>query len=314
MLVLLTGSLSGLQAQNNVIVSGKVTLENNEPAPGVSVLVKGTSSGTSTQADGTYAVAVPGGNAILVFSFIGYAGQEITVGNRTTLHVKLSPDAKALEEVLIIGYGEQSRATLTTAISKLGEEEFRQAPAANPLLQLQGKVAGVSIQASNGQPGANPQIFVRGGTSTSPEGDTPLLIVDGVVGVMRNISDLNPDDIESIQVLKDAASTAIYGVAAANGVIIVKTKSGKTGKPAITFKYTHGIDQQARQYDFLNARDYIQVSRNNIFNYNTDPAIRERFLSGALTACRPVTPAIPEIPWHFWIPTFKTTAPVMWRA
>jgi len=267
-----------LFAQNNIPVSGKVTLDNGEPGPGVSVLVKGTTTGTATSVDGTYTISVPNSNATLVFSFIGYTAQEIPVGNRTTIDVNLKPDAKALEEVLVIGYGEQSRATLTSSISKVGAEEFSNAPAANPLVQLQGKVAGLSLQVNNGQPGSNPQIFIRGGTSTSPEGDNPLFIVDGIVGQMRNISDLNPDNIESVQVLKDAASTAIYGARAANGVIIIKTKSGIAGKPRVNFKTTFGIDRQGNRYDFTSARDYIYVSRNNINQFNKSNP--EFFLTG----------------------------------
>lgn len=277
-LILLVGASLSLLAQSSIPVTGIVTLENGAPAPGVSVLVKGTSNGTATDADGRFALTVPANEARLVFSFIGYTPQEVAVGNKTTIAVSLKPDIKALEEVLVIGYGEQSRATLTTSISKVGAGEFSNAPAANPLVQLQGKVAGVSMQVTSGQPGANPQIFIRGGTTTSPEGDSPLFIVDGIVGQMRNISDLNPDNIESVQVLKDAASTAIYGASAANGVIIIKTKSGVAGTPRVHFKHTSGFDRQGNQYDFTSARDYIYVSRNNIHQFNkTNP---DFFLTG----------------------------------
>jgi len=277
-MLFLAWGIVNLFAQNNVTVTGKVTVENGEPGPGVSILVKGTSNGTATNVDGTYSVSVPSNDAILIFSFIGYTTQEVAVGNRTSIDVSLKTDAKALEEVVVIGYGEQSRATVTSSISRVGEAEFKNAPAANPLVQLQGKVAGLSLQVPSGQPGATPQIFIRGGTSTSPEGDAPLFIVDGVVGAMRNIQDLNPDNIESVQVLKDAASTAIYGARAANGVIIVKTKSGQSGKPVINFKFTSGIDRQGKKYNFTNARDYIFVSRNNINEFNqTNP---EFFLTG----------------------------------
>ncbi|HTN37997.1 MAG TPA: SusC/RagA family TonB-linked outer membrane protein, partial [Arachidicoccus sp.] len=184
-----------------------------------------------------------------------------------------------LDEVVVIGYGKQSRETVTGAISKISEKEFDHAPAANPLVQLQGKVPGLSLQISDGQPGANPQIFIRGGSSTSAEGDAPLFIVDGFVGAIRNMSDLNPDDIESVQVLKDAASMAIYGARAANGIIIVKTKSGKLGSPKISFKVTSGVEQMAKKYDFVSAADYIRVSRENINLYST-PANKLKYLEG----------------------------------
>ncbi|MGV3502812.1 MAG: SusC/RagA family TonB-linked outer membrane protein [Adhaeribacter sp.] len=277
-ILFLAWGIGPLFSQGQVNISGKVSLDTGEPAPGVSILVKGTSTGTATNADGSFTLQVPGSNATLVFSFIGYQTQEVTLGNRTSVQVSLQPDAKALEEVVVIGYGEQSRATITSSISRVGAEEFSQAPAANPLLQLQGKVAGLSLQVSSGQPGANPQVFIRGGSSTSPEGDAPLFIVDGIVGQMRNISDLNPDNIESVQVLKDAASTAIYGARAANGVIIVKTKSGTAGKARVNFKVTSGIDRQGNTYDFTSAREYIAVSRENIHKFNkTNP---DFFLTG----------------------------------
>jgi TonB-linked SusC/RagA family outer membrane protein len=269
------------------LVQGRVTdQESGESMPGVSVLLKGTSHGTITDAEGRYSLNVNNPNGVLVFSFIGFADTEVVISSRTQVNVSLAPSVTSLDEVVVIGYGEQSRATLTTAVSKIDEKEFKNAPSANPLVQLQGKVAGLSLQISDGQPGANPQIFIRGGASTSPESDSPLIIVNGVVGAMRNISDLNPDDIESIQVLKDAASTAIYGARAAFGVIIVKTKSGKVNaRPTISFKHTSGIETQGKTYDFTSARDYIDVSRRNIVNNTPDPALypnfnRNLFLSG----------------------------------
>jgi TonB-linked SusC/RagA family outer membrane protein len=267
------------QAQSTGAVSGTVTSsKDQEPIAGVSVAVKGTRTGTVTDSSGRYELRSVGSRAVLVFSYVGFVEKEISVSGQRRIDVTLEEKGKALNEVVVIGYGRQSRATLSTSISKVSATEFEAAPAANPLLQLQGKVAGVNIQASNGQPGSNPQIFIRGGASTAPEGDAPLFIVDGIVGQMRNISDLNPDDIESMQILKDAASTSIYGAAAANGVIIVKTKSGVKGKTRIHFKASTGIDQQARRYDFVNARDYIYVSRKNTAQFNkTNP---EFFLSG----------------------------------
>lgn len=255
----------------DILVKGQVTDSGSgDVLPGVNVVLKGTTIGTVTDAEGNYSLTVKDPGGVLVFSFIGFAPTETPISSRTQIDIALSPDVTSLDEIVVIGYGEQSRATITTSVAKVDEEEFKNAPSANPLVQLQGKVAGLTLQVSDGQPGANPQIFIRGGASTSPEGDSPLIIVDGVVGMMRNIQDLNPDDIESVQVLKDAASTAIYGARAAYGVIIVKTKSGKVGsKPVISFKYTSGIEKQGKTYDFTSAREYIEVSRRNIMNYNT---------------------------------------------
>mgnify|MGYP003575035421 CR=1 FL=1 len=258
-------------AQNPVKVSGVVkSAKGNETLPGVGVKLKGTSNTVITDVDGKFVINVPGGKGTLVFTYIGTQPKEVDVNGQTNLNVALEDDVSSLSEVVVVGYGEQSRSTVTNSISRVGAKEFENAPAANPLTQLQGKVAGLSLQVSSGQPGANPQIFIRGGASTSPEGDSPLFIVDGIVGNMRNISDINSDDIESMQVLKDAASTAIYGARAANGVIIIKTKSGKqNAKPSITFKYTSGLERQGNEYDFTSARDYIYISRLNTQKFNT---------------------------------------------
>lgn len=250
-------------------VSGKVT-SGGQPMPGVSVILEGTTTGVITDAAGDYSIRVASPDAVLAFSFLGYNTVRETVGGRTAINVVMTEDTQMIGEILVIGYGKQSRETVTASISRVGEEEFKYAQMANPLAQLQGKVAGLSLQIGDGQPGAAPQVFLRGGASTSPENDSPLIIVDGVVGAMRNLNQLNPDDIESVQVLKDAASTAIYGARAAYGVIIVTTKGGKfEQKPTVTFKYVVGMEELSRRYDFTSARDYIYISRLNTMKYNT---------------------------------------------
>lgn len=195
-----------------------------QPIAGASIVVKGTTLGTITDTTGAFSIRLPQNAGTLAVSALGFKEREIIPGKDLHITVTLDPRSDPLNEVVVIAYGKQSRSTITTSVSKVGSQEFKNAPGVNPLVQLQGKVAGVSLQLSDGQPGANPQIFIRGGSSTSPESDAPLLIVDGIVGQMRNISDLNPDDIESMEILKDAASTALYGARAANGVIIVTTK------------------------------------------------------------------------------------------
>ncbi|MFT3824191.1 MAG: SusC/RagA family TonB-linked outer membrane protein [Chitinophagaceae bacterium] len=269
-----------LSAQNNAVISGVVTSGNaSDVLQSVTVNVKGTLISATTDSLGRYSIHVSDKNAILVFSFVGYQPKEVAVNNRKVINVSLDADANALNQVVVIGYGQQSRAAVTSSISKVSDKEFAHAPGANPLLQLQGRVPGLTLQISDGQPGSNPQIFIRGGTSTSPEGDAPLFIVDGFVGAIRNISDLNPDDIESVQVLKDAASTAIYGARAANGIIIVKTKGGKTGRAVTSFKVTSGIEKQAKRYNFTSAQDYIAVSRTAINNFST-AANKTKYLEG----------------------------------
>jgi len=252
-------------------ISGKITSSNDlQPLSGVSVRLKGTSIGTISDKSGSFTLKVPSGEGTLVFTYVGYHPLEVAIDQSHQLSIALESNAEALNEVVVIGYGEQSRETVTNSITRIGKEEFDRAPGQNPLLQLQGKVAGLSLQVQDGQPGAAPQVFIRGGTSTSPEGDAPLFIVDGLVSQgTRSINDLNPDDIESVQVLKDAASTAIYGARAANGIIIVKTKTGKLGKPAINLRYTQGIEEQAKRLPLLNAHDYVYLSRKNTMDFNT---------------------------------------------
>ena len=256
--------------QADFTVTGKITsISDSKPIVGVSVKFKGANIGTLSNGQGMFTLKVPSSSGILSFTYIGYQTLEIPINGKNELMVELQPQSKSVEEVVVIGYGEQSRETVTNSITRVGKEEFDHAPGQNPLLQLQGKVAGLSLQVQDGQPGAAPQVFIRGGSSTSPEGDAPLFIVDGLVSQgTRSINDLNPDDIESVQVLKDAASTAIYGARAANGIIIVKTKTGALGKPSINLRYTQGIDQQPEKLPFLNAREYVFLTRNNtkIFN------------------------------------------------
>lgn len=276
---LLTGYLVQGQSQATRITGTIRHSENAAPVEGATIQLKGSDVFTQSDKDGRFSISVPDpATAILLISHASFTLQEVVVNSQTSIRISLSPENKGMDEVVIIGYGKQSRATVTSSISTVSAKEMEHAQGANPLQQLQGKVAGLSLQISDGQPGANPQIFIRGDSSTSPEGDAPLLVVDGIVGQMRNISDLNPDDIESVQVLKDAASTAIYGARAANGVIIVKTKSGKAGKPVFSFKTTQGISELGKKYNFTSARDYIRISRQNIQNYNTTNP--EFFLTG----------------------------------
>lgn len=256
-------------------VRGLITSESGEPLPGANVLEKGTTNGTVSDADGQYRLSVGAGANVLVFSFIGYTTREVEIGGRAEINVSLTPDVQSLQEVVVVGYAEQSRAKVTSAISSVDEKEFRNIPSVSPVQALQGKLAGVSIPVLSGQPGAAANIVIRGGTTLRPYGDgaggrdvgrrdpsDPLVVVDGV---FRDFKDINPDDIASVQVMKDAASTAIYGARGANGVIVIKTKTGRgAGKANFTFRYQHGIETQSRQYDDLNAREYLDLARRTL--------------------------------------------------
>lgn len=262
LLVTLLFSSLAVFAQQARSVKGKITDERNEGLPGVSIVVKGTTTGATTDASGQYTINVPSDQSVLVFSFLGYESQEITVGNQALLDITLKGDSKTLNEVVVVGYGTQSREVLTTSVSKLDTKVLENTPYANAASALQGNIPGVRVQApaNGGQPGAAPRIIVRGGTSiNNPNGAAPLYIIDGII--RTNMNDINPDDIESLQVLKDAASTAIYGARGSNGVVIITTKTGKSGKTKVTYSYDLVFSKPGKMYEMANARDYIYLQR-----------------------------------------------------
>ena len=244
-------------AQEGKTVKGKVTSEDQflpEGIPGVTVLIKGMSVGTSTDMNGEYSLKIPNGATTLVFSFIGYQTQEVAIGIETTINAVLMPDIKSLEEVVVIGYGTSTKKELTGAVSVVDGKSIEKI---NPIRienALQGQVAGVQISSSSGSPGGAQNIRIRGYTTNG--NNNPLVVVDGVPYGVEGLSSLNPNDIESINVLKDATA-GIYGVRAANGVIIVTTKSGKK-KQATKFSFDgyYGVQESTRKLNLLNATQY----------------------------------------------------------
>lgn len=258
LVVLLFLSVSILAQETRTTITGKITDQDGLPLPGATVIEEGTANGTISDNDGIYTITV-GSGASLTFSFVGMQTKTITVGTSTKINITLEDETIGLEEVVAIGYGTQSRATVTSSVSKVNTEEIRNSGEVNPINALQGKAAGVEVRVTNGQPGASGSIVIRGGTSTSPDSDDPLYIVDGVI---RPINDLNSEDIETLQVLKDAAATAIYGARGANGIVIITTKTGtKGGKGQINVKYSTEIETIAKSYPFTNAEGYLWASR-----------------------------------------------------
>ncbi|QDK83798.1 TonB-dependent receptor [Spirosoma sp. KCTC 42546] len=222
-------------------VSGTVTDEKNAGLPGVSVVVKGTNRGSTTDANGKYKLTIPDGNGVvLTFSFVGYQSQDVAVGSQTTLNVSMVPDVSALDEVVVIGYGAVRKKDLTGSVVQLKGEQLKEIPTSNVLEAAQGKIAGADITRSSGQAGAKVNITIRGNRSIGGN-NSPLIIVDGIQ--YSNLEDINSNDIETMDVLKDASSTAIYGSRGSNGVILITTKKGKTGKPDISFNAYSGISQ-----------------------------------------------------------------------
>ena len=237
-------------------ISGTVTDESNNPLSGVSIILQGKTEGTQTIADGTYNFdAAPGD--VLNFSSVGFITQSVKVGSSSTIDVSLKPANAKLDEVVVVGYGTQSRRNVTSAISKLDKDVLENAPRSNIASALQGTVSGLNVVNATGQPGASPIIVLRGGASINSPGG-PLVVVDGVI---RPMNDIASEDIESIQLLKDAASTAIYGARANNGVILITTKQGKAGKAEITYKFTGGYNKARQDYKYLDAKDYIYYNR-----------------------------------------------------
>jgi TonB-dependent starch-binding outer membrane protein SusC len=242
-------------------IQGKVTDENDQALPGVNILVKGTSQGTVSDADGAYMISASD-DAILIFSFIGYVPQEIPVGNQTNVSVKLLPDIKALEEVVVVGYGTTTVKELTGSVLSVQGKDIQ---ALNPVRidqAMQGRSAGMQISTASGSPGGAMSIRIRGiSTNGNPN---PLVLVDGIIYSIEGLNALNPDDVESVDVLKDA-SAAIYGVLGANGVIFITTKKGrKNSKPTVDVSGYYGIQESARKMSLLSAREFA-VLKNEAF-------------------------------------------------
>ena len=288
MMAVLLISLIGLtsRAQGKLdgesVVRGVVSDASGAPLPGATVRVQGHAGGVVTDLDGAYSIKAGQGD-VLVFSFVGMLSEEVKVGKAAVINVSLKDDSELLDEAVSIGYGTQKRSLVTNSITKVSSVEFEHSPQQSMIAQLQGRVPGLSVQITSGQPGEVGQMFIRGGTTTSVTSDTPLIIVDGVVSQgTRSISDINPADIESVEVLKDAASTAIYGAKAANGIVIVTTKTGSKGAPKVNFRYTFGVDQQPKKLDLLNAEEYLYTTRKAIA---ADPLAsadeKARFLTGS---------------------------------
>jgi TonB-linked SusC/RagA family outer membrane protein len=294
-----------MSMQQERFVSGNVSDETGTFMPGVNVMIKGTSIGAVTDNQGNYSIKVPNESAVLIFSFVGFVTKEVQVGAHTVLNVTLSEDSRLIEEVVVVGYGSQRKKDLTGAIVSVSGDALGEMPALSFDQALQGKVAGVQIAQTNGAPGGNVNIMVRGISSIS-SGNSPLYVIDGfpigtggggsnlsnfsqgsystsgMIGStatkINPLSSINPDDIESIEILKDASATAIYGSRGANGVVIITTKRGKHGQANISLNASYGIQQVAKTLELMNAREFAEFvaeGRDNAWIYAggkaTDP-------------------------------------------
>jgi TonB-dependent starch-binding outer membrane protein SusC len=267
--------ISVFSEQSETNITGTVTSVSGESMPGVNVLLKGTTNGTTTDAEGRFSLAVPQPDAVLVFSFIGYISQEISLNGRSVVDVVLVEDVKTLEEVVVVGYGTRAKRDVTTSISTLNAEKIAKLVPSSPELLMQGQMSGVQVIGNQGNPNARPTVRIRG---TNTWGITdPLYVIDGIPvkeygagiegqadqwvrGYMNIMSMIDPNDIESISVLKDASAGAIYGVRAANGVVLITTKKGKKGAPSINYSQRFAMQNVTKRLDLLNTRQYTDFT------------------------------------------------------
>ena len=280
--------------QQGITITGVVTDAFGEPIPGVTVTVKGTTQGTATDTNGAYSLPVLNENTILVFSYIGYITQEISVGNRRSINITLNEDTRQMDEVVVIGYGTQKKETLTGSVVALKGSEIIKSPTVNLTSSLAGKLPGVIITNRNGEPGReNVSLYIRGRSTTG--NSSALVIIDGVE--RGGMGQLNPNDIESISVLKDA-SAAIYGSRAANGVILITTKRGELTKPTINFSYNQGFSQPTRNPKMADAYTFAKVYNEIEINEGRNP----RYSDSELQKFRDGSdPNYPNTDWYDFI-------------
>ena len=240
-----------------VSIKGKVTAEDGESIPGVNVFVKNTSIGTVTDMEGNYSLIVPNENNPLVFSFIGYISQEVAINGRTVINIQLQSDVQGLDEVVVIGYGTVQKTDLTGSVGRVAVEDLIKAPVASFTDALAGRVAGVRVSSNDGQPGGGTNIVIRGAGSLT-QSTSPLYVIDGFPVEDLDPATLNPEDIESMTILKDASSTAVYGSRAANGVILIQTKRGMVGKPVVSWSSSYGLQQNPRKMEMMSPYEFVK--------------------------------------------------------
>lgn len=278
-LLLIAGASTQLVLAQSRSVTGRVSDDSGGPLPGVNVLVKGTQQGATTNVDGRFTLTVPNGDATLTFSYIGYLTQEVPVGNRSSFDVSLKSDDRSLSEVVVVGYGTQRKIETTGSIASIKSADLVQTPVANVAQGLQARVAGVQVSQNTGAPGGNISVRIRGTNSINGNSE-PLYVVDGIqisngggINEVSPLSTINPNDIESVEILKDASASAIYGSRAANGVVLITTKRGRTGGTRVTLDSYYGVQNVTKTLPVLNAAEFAQLE-NEVFknSYYPNPA------------------------------------------
>jgi len=292
--VLYNPSSMASASRREITVSGVVTDENNKPMNGVTVGINGTSTMTSTDANGRYKLLIENDSAVMVFSYIGYATQEIPVASQHVINVRMKPGmGKDLEEVAVVGFGKQRKISLIGAQSTLNTSELKQ-PTANISSMLAGRIAGVVSVQRTGEPGkTSADVWIRG-ISTFGAGNStnPLILVDGVA---RDLNNIDPEDVESFTILKDASGTAVYGVRGANGVILLKTKSGKIGKPQVYVDYTEGINTFTKIPEMMDGVSYMRLANEALMTRNQSPIYSDDYIDKTASGLDPLV--YPNVDW-----------------
>ncbi|MDB5234143.1 MAG: hypothetical protein JWR44_1136, partial [Hymenobacter sp.] len=271
----------------DITITGRVLDERGAGLPGVNVIVKGTSNGTQTDVDGRYSIKTSD-NATLIFTFVGYTAREEAVNGRTSINASLTPDANGLEEVVVVGYGVQEKKMLATSISSVSAKQVELIPVSSPSEALVGLVAGAQITEPSGEPGQGAVIRIRGLGSISA-GNSPLYVVDGYpLNSADSYNQIPPGDIQSIQILKDAAASAIYGSRGGNGIVIVTTKRGRNdGQTRFNFTANGGVVEVAKKMDLMDREQYLDY-------------LRESFTNGARAIPAQLQPGAPQLPNTDW--------------
>ena len=267
---LILGFAVSMTYAQEMTITGKVSSAEEGDLPGVNILIQGSGQGTVSDIEGNYSIVVPGPEAVLVFSSIGYTTEAVTVGNQTVIDMVLASDVTSLKEIVVTGYTSQRKADITGAVAVVDTDAMNQVTAASFVQKLDGRAAGVTVQAG-GQPGGRNTVRIRGISSFT--NNDPLYIIDGVPIEDAFVNWLNPNDIESMQVLKDPSTASIYGARANNGVIIITTKKGKSGKAKLTLDINLGVQEPIKGYDKIlmqDALDYHEIIRRSHVNAGLD--------------------------------------------
>ena len=290
-------ALMSATAQSSVKqITGKVTDKDGEGLPGVSILVKGTKTGTITNVDGVYSIKANPANAVLVFTYVGMMPSEVRVNNRTQVDVTMTEDRNDLDEVVVIGYGQVKKSDLTGSVSSISKDVVSDRVITSIEDAIKGKAAGLQITQNDGTPGSEYTIRIRGASSVNAS-STPIYVIDGII--CEDALDLSPGDVESIEILKDASSTAIYGSRGANGVIIITTKGGHEGKTKVDLYASFGFQQATRKYDMMNSREYARMKYQSSWQYYKRDEMTDDILNDPLNDVFVDSPVAGE--GNYWV-------------